>query len=128
MDAPGLRIFQHPMPGVCAPVPQDALLWTFWGVLLKSDCYLTVSVYTFDQRSVSSRLSLAMSSGLPPAAIRLSSRKRALVSGSAMMSLIARLSLAMMAGAVLGGALIAFQVSETKPATPASIMVGMAGS
>ena len=29
---------------------------------------------------------------------------------------------------VLGGALIAFQVSETKLGTPASIMVGMSGS
>src|SRR5262249_13619445 len=45
-DAPGLRRFRLPTPGASAPVPQDALLGTFWGVLLKSDCYLTGTVYT----------------------------------------------------------------------------------
>ena len=66
---------------------------------------------TLVQRSVSSFLSFAMSCGLPPAAMRLSSRNRALVSGSLRISLIARLSLAMIGAGVLGGALIAFQVS-----------------
>src|SRR5262249_7240397 len=32
------------------PIPQDAHLWTCWGVLLMSDCYLTVTVYTFGAR------------------------------------------------------------------------------
>ena len=44
-----------------------------------------------------------------------------------MISLMVRLSLAMIGAGVFGGALIAFQVSEMKLGTPASIMVGMLG-
>ena len=82
---------------------------------------------TLLQRSVSSRLSFAISSGVPPAAIRLSSRKRVLVSVSLRISLTVRLSFAMIGRGVFGGALIAFQVSDRILCVPASSSVGISG-
>ena len=41
MDGPGLRRFPLPGPDAVFPVPQDALVWTCWGVLLTSDSCLT---------------------------------------------------------------------------------------
>src|SRR5262249_40616938 len=58
---------------------------------------------------------------------RCSCRYRSLTSGSLSVALTARLSLAMMTAGVFGGALMAFQVSERNPGTPASITVGMSG-
>src|SRR5262249_20186156 len=90
-------------------------------------CSMPASRITLVQRSVSSFLSFAMSAGLPPPGRRCSCRYRSLTSGSSSVALTARLSLAMMAAGVFGGALMAFQVSERNPGTPASITVGMSG-
>src|SRR5258708_17494514 len=46
MDGPGLRRFPLPRPDAVFQVPQDALVWTCWGVLLTSDSCLTFTVYT----------------------------------------------------------------------------------
>src|SRR5262249_61176461 len=85
---------------------------------------MPASRMTLVHRSVSSRLNFTMSWGLPPPAIKLRARNRALVSGSAITSLIARLSFKMIGAGVLGGALIAFHVSEMKPGTSISMKVG----
>ena len=69
-----------------------------------------------------------MSCGVPANAVRLSSRKRALVVASWAISLITRLSFKTIAAGVFGGALMAFHVSDTKSGTPISLNVGMSGS
>src|SRR5262245_45464355 len=56
-----------------------------------------------------------MSAELPPPGRRCSCRYRPLTSGSSSVALTARLSLAMMAAGVFGGALMAFQVSREEP-------------
>src|SRR5262249_59041456 len=81
---------------------------------------MPASRMTLVHRSVSSRLNFAMSWGLPPPAVKLRARKRALVSGSATTSLILGLSFQMGGAGGFGGALIAFQGSEMKPGTPTS--------
>src|SRR5215467_6904552 len=65
---------------------------------------MPASRITLVQRSVSSFLSCAMSAGLPPPGRRCSCRYRSLASGSSSVALTARLSLAMMAAGVFGGA------------------------
>src|SRR5919201_1047453 len=90
--------------------------------------WMPASRITLVQRSVSSRLSLAMSCAVPAPAVRLSSRKRALVVASLAISLIARLSFKTIAAGVFGGALMAFHVSDTKSGIPISMNVGMPGS
>ena len=85
-------------------------------------CSMPASQITLVQRSVSSFLSCAMSAGLPPPGRRCSCRYRSLTSGSSSVALTARLSLAMMAADVFGGALMAFQVSERNPGTPGQVV------
>ncbi len=80
---------------------------------------------TSPQRWVSSWISLRISAGLPPTLMISSSAKRFHGLGIIHGVVDALLSLATIDGGVPGGALIAFQVSDTKFGTPASIMVGM---
>src|SRR5262249_19526359 len=79
--------------------------------------WMPASRITLLQRSVSSCLSLAMSCGLPPPALTWRSRKRALVADSLRISFIVRFNFETIGAGVLGGALMAFQVSERKPGT-----------
>ena len=67
-----------------------------------------------------------MSCGVPAPAVRLSSRKRALVGASLAISLIARLSFKTIAAGVFGGALMAFH--EVCQAALAGLMLALAQS
>src|SRR5262245_2072951 len=83
---------------------------------------------TAPQRCVSALTISTIRCGVPPTPLRCIRLRWACVSGAINTSLMAALSLATMGGGVFGGAEIAFQVSDTKPASPASCMVGTSGS
>src|SRR5436309_150138 len=83
---------------------------------------------TAPQRAVSSLMKARIASGVPPIGVMLMARKCSAVSGACSTSLMARLSLATIAAGVFAGAASAFQVSERKPLTPASSMVGTSGT
>src|SRR5215831_16572318 len=79
------------------------------------------------QRWLSALMKAAASAGVIASGVVLSFFRRSWTSGILRMSTIAALSLATIAGGVFGGAEIAFQVSEMKSGTPASMKVGMSG-
>src|SRR5258707_12126905 len=83
---------------------------------------------TSPQRAVAALRKAAMSAGEPPAGCMLMVARRARISGRAKTSFMAALILSTIAFGVLGGAAIAFQVSERTSGTPASAMVGISGS
>src|SRR6202051_1021111 len=82
---------------------------------------------TSPQRAVSARTKAAMAAGEPPAGCMLMVARRLRISGSANTSFMAALIFSMIGFGVLGGAAMAFQVSERKFGTPASAMVGISG-
>src|SRR5262249_43221781 len=67
-------------------------------------------------------------SGVPPTGVMFMPRRCSAVSGSASTALMPPLSLAMIAAGAFGGAASACQVSERKPLTPASSIVGTSGT
>src|SRR5262245_49301531 len=90
-------------------------------------CGTPAALITLPQSARRSVTNLRVSSVSPPPTSTCSSRRRARTSGSCSAALIAALSLATIGAGVLGGALIAFQVSDTTSGKPASAMVGTSG-